>query len=276
MKLRESTIDKNGKFTHVWRALKEATGMSRIQPLNTKPAKNKGEVPAVVTVGKTTWGVTSAGAASGVRCLNCKHYYDMDDAELAATGSVKRCPNCRISVGEYGTDFDELCIQHDSYRHTIPENVLADTWYHVSFRKDWIGELEAHEAEHGKTPMIHVGTKATAERRLEHIGLGYATIPWQDAGDPIIYEIRIKPNTPIAEELKDDSAGIHPETMEGAEIEEGYQLDGVTRYVNVYEDPGAISLALSHHSIEVIGQTTLTGWNKEHKELESEKFRLSK
>lgn len=86
-------------------------------------------------------------------------------------------------------------------------------------------------------PIVHVGSRYSAEQRAAHMGT-YDNL----------FKLRISPEATIDPEIWEDQE----DSWEVAMVD--YEYD-VTRYVNMWESPGSISLLVKPTVIDLVSQT---------------------
>lgn len=166
-----------------------------------------------------------------IKCNHClTNFTNPDDLCDLVSNDLVTCSNCdnptditRVTV--------ELTPQNPSYKFLDIEEVRKATWYHATDNGEWLQDLE----EDFET---HLGTENAA---FDRAITNYAT--HDDYKESFfLYEVKIKPDATISEEIKEDE---NDESM-------GDDDESIIRYINRWEDSASISLAAPSNQIEII------------------------
>jgi hypothetical protein len=249
-------VDKNGKQTHVW---KNAVTLAKDRvPGGPPPVKHSPTDEAffekmrmkhdmVVFNGKE-WALGPEGM-SGAYCFQCDGYFSK---ELIHTSGIAafECSHCGAGALEGLTG---VAIAYDSQKFLDEETTLTSTWFHSTVNPNWDTELQAYQGE--DTPMVHLGTMEAATVRMNDLQLENS----HSSETPLkfyIYEVKLLPTMSLSSALADDNNELAPETVADWRRDqfEEYDLFGATRYVNMYEAAGSISLLANPHHFEVVNR----------------------
>ena len=190
----------------------------------------------------------SPSAASAFMCYGCDTYLSHTAERMLLSGFPVHLCEC-----EEESEVKDLEV------HVIPSSVQfldADVvrqavWYHATAVENWEEKVSivrptyvCGSNEMLSVPYIHVGTfDAAMERFNDSIG-----------GSGWLYEIRIKDEAVLAEEVYEDSNDwekwVRTGFFEGV-LEDRKQCDAI-RYVNRWESVGSISLIMDPRFIEVV------------------------
>jgi hypothetical protein len=184
---------------------------------------------------------------SGKFC-DCGTYFKQDDFENASRWGELPCPSCGKLNMENGM-LSDLCSSELKYLDD--ETVRTAHWFHVTERADWAEGTKAEGI------ITHLGSREAAHHRLAHIvSNGEA-----ESEQFYVYEVRLKPQAPIAGGLLKDQGTMWPEdTTEIGMADSKYpylQHGGVARYLNEYEGPGTVSLVADPDSYEIVGRAAV-------------------
>lgn len=177
---------------------------------------------------------------SALACATCGTFYP-ENIDGASINSFTRCQGCN---GRNQVETVTCAIKPESVDMLRDENVRDTIWYHASVRKNWKADL----ARSSVKPVIHLGSKESALERASHVG----------DDEMFLYEIRLKTGVPISPYLELDDTDSQPMTVEKMADNERMEGDGVTRYLNRYEDCGSISLMANPDAFEVVGSLAFT------------------
>lgn len=166
------------------------------------------------------------------------------------------CAQCKRRITVYSAG---LRVLNDSAPHMDAQKVREDLWYHTTTTAHWIEQLiEGETADRDflvrmeqnpdldTTVMVHLGTVDAALDRAGH-RTAFETV--------YMYVVRLKPGVEIAQVVKEDTNDSCPNYAGFCE-RDGYSTE-VTRYVNMYESPGSISLLANRKSFEVVDRIRL-------------------
>jgi predicted RNA-binding Zn-ribbon protein involved in translation (DUF1610 family) len=168
-----------------------------------------------------------------IACPKCGVFYRDYDANFVNMGMA--CTGCGAN-----NDVPDLIVgvnPKDVELLTDDAAVRQRTWYHVSTREDWMGEIAAADI----TPVVHLGTRESAEERIEQIGYNNLRI----------YQIRLHDDIPISPVIEIDDTGNQPHTIDQLESNPN-MVNGANRYINSFEDCGSVSLMVNPTMFTVI------------------------
>jgi hypothetical protein len=168
-----------------------------------------------------------------LNCPNCEAPIKVTEVQKLISYDYAHCA-CGTEI-----DLDDLGVKitalNPSYRFLDKEEVRKATWYHSTDREDWLTTLDANEAFEA-----HVGTEDAAfDRALVEYAPHEAP-----AKSFYLYEVKLDPSVTIADELETDTNSrkmVKPE-------------EDVTRYINRWEAPASISLAVSSAKLVIVGK----------------------
>lgn len=173
--------------------------------------------------------------------------------------------------GQPITDYSLIVrIQKDSAKYLDAVTAGNAIWYHTTLAEDWMEQLETGEAEYAElfdipdprlvSAMVHLGDHSSALDRA--IDLSRDILSNYDPKDLTIapgfflYAVRILPETEIDENVQPDENEDAP--CFNVDCEQMGYSSGVTRYVNMYESPGSISLLANRRRIEIVSKERLS------------------
>lgn len=170
-------------------------------------------------------------------CKTCGAHLDFDLTReyIKNTGFTidQRC-ECGSRIDMHTFD---IPIQETSRKYLFDTDVFAQTWYHFTSSenrptfKDWGENLPDSE----KNFYAHVGTLRSAQDRQLSL--------WECRGR--MYKVRVKPGSRVDARVRVDDSYLHGVRCTSKDAE-------VVRYLNKFEDPGSISLAVVNTAIEII------------------------
>jgi hypothetical protein len=136
---------------------------------------------------------------------------------------------------DFGDVEIKLTPANPSYRFLDKEEVKKETWFHASYKEDWL-----QNPEKGEDFEAHVGTEDAAFDRALTV---YATRSSLD--QPFyLYEVKLDDSVTVSDRIAVDE--------NDTEVTE-HDAD-VTRYINKWEAPASISLALSASKLIITGK----------------------
>jgi len=191
------------------------------------------------------WKVAPVGF-SGRACPACHKYFtDSEISSLADSviGNIS-CNECGfLSTPESSS----VSVRHEDRALLDDKTVFDRTWYHATNSKNWYRNI----INSREVPLVHLGNLDAAISRQSHIS-NYLT-----NGSWFIFELGIKPTAKISPFVLDDHNDDAPRNglKNKKFMTMGYQLNGVTRYVNRYESEGCISILANPASLELISVT---------------------
>ena len=188
---------------------------------------------------------------SGAYCGDCGSFFTDDDVDTASESSPLTCSACG-EVSDQGVL--PSAVRYNDRRLFSKSAVRKDTWYHITVRKNWVGDI-TEEQDVDYQPFVHLGSKEAALTRMKALVEDEVYAGKNGETQYYCYEVRIKPQAPIADAvLPDDNeiAPAMPVEMNYNYTGDGYEAYGVSRYVNEFESHGSISLLAHPSSFEVI------------------------
>lgn len=211
----------------------------------------------LISSGGETWRISDKSSAS--YCKRCGNFLTLKQANKVQLDYIQ-CSSCKewIDAGDGAVGVGVL--REEVPLIDNPESLKDRTWFHSTNSEDWV-EFLGSTNQDGNRTLVHLGSLESAEFRLEHrseyeysLEAGYYA-PNEEL--PVIYnylyEIAVKEDAKVAPEVQPDRDWNAPTTDETDR--EGYEVAGVTAYVNYVESPGTISLIAHPDSIEIIGVT---------------------
>lgn len=178
------------------------------------------------------WENQREDAAMGMECMNCHQIDFYDDGEL-----YEFTPRT-ATIGAIAA----------SKRFLKEGAVPKKTWFHATTRENWFEDINS-EVE----PLIvHIGLKSTAMARASDI---LAT----SGGTYYLWEVRLAKTAKVNPNILDDNNHWPIFVGEMDDKYDGYSDDyEVTRYLNRWETPGALSLLVQAGALEVVRMTVHT------------------
>jgi len=173
-----------------------------------------------------------------VACPLCQTFYRDSDANSASVGM--ECPGC----GKYNEPHTLIVgvLPEDVELLTSDDAVRQRTWYHVSTREDWMGEIDKAEV----TPVVHLGSKKAAYERTNQL----------EFKNLRIYEVKLNDDIPISPVIEIDDTDRQPITVDQLEPHPN-MVDGANRYINSFEDCGSVSLMVNPTMFTVIDSKSI-------------------
>lgn len=181
--------------------------------------------------------------AENILCKGCGnvHTQRMADEFSYSTGfkTGYLCLECGLSVEMANV---VVPVLPSSEKFLDLEVCKSSTWYHYTEMNSWpeLIEFPGLQYEH-RNFYAHVGTLKSALDRRMSLGAGEFT-NWQGK----IFEVRVRTEARWCPDLLEDSGDLHREECSESDWE-------VLRYLNRYENPGSVSLAVCNTAIEVVG-----------------------
>ncbi len=119
------------------------------------------------------------------------------------------------------------------------DEVLSRPWFHSTSNPNWWKDVNAPE---NKGLFVHTGSRDAAEDRLSHV-LEWSNDPNEEM---YIFELEIRPGTKVQDDVMWDE-NRWPDTVKDNKSSTVTPIapQGVTRYVNQWENPGEVSLIAS-------------------------------
>jgi len=199
---------------------------------------------------------------SGVRCFKCGRFLSKEEALASYNGEKCLCPHC-------GTDFfpsgETYLIDHGIQMMDVNE-VKKSTWYHASSNPNWVASVNAHDDSLKDDHLfIHVGSRESSLMRAKAVVFekseGLTPAQKKKANKKFyLYELKLDESVEVSNTVVDDENDSSPKTSSDVvkDPSRGYSADGVTRYVNWYEDPGSMSLTGSVKNFSAVGKETFS------------------
>jgi hypothetical protein len=164
-------------------------------------------------------------------CYFCQEGMTDDSDEKGFKASCGSCGHTVTRSDEAGA-----LLRRSEVMFFNDNEVKRTTWFHSSETPNW-----AELVKSGEISTVHAGSMNAAEDRVT--GLRRKN----DDKETWVYELRIKPEASINPSMFNDDP-IHSRKWSAKD------KPGVTRYMNLYEDPGSISLLMDSSDFEVIGK----------------------
>lgn len=189
----------------------------------------------LLTNGSRTLTVAPPGFP-GMFCDVCGSFLDYDSAE-------PRLFTCHVCGNEEYTGKYHTALRDDQIRFVSPDEVVKERWFHVTARQDW--DYAIGQEGFDKQPLVHMGSfEAARQRGLDN---------YSEHQQLYLFEIQITDDAPIRPGIIHDDNYHAPRSIHDARsgpyqnYAAQYQVDGVTAYLNKYEDIGSVSL-IAHPS----------------------------
>ncbi len=204
--------------------------------------------------------VLCADNEPATRCANCELGYtdkQMDTISrmlnLARPFKCVRCSHTHNNV----TDF-AVWVRDDSAKFLNTQTVRDTLWYHGTHAANWHeamvsgGDIFHHSYGTGDI-MVHIGTEQAARERVYHRKEQLKSRREADYYSWCLFTLRIRPDAPILDELQKDW-DFFPETNNDDSADEWFDFEpeGVTKYLNAFENPGSISLLANINALEIV------------------------
>lgn len=239
-----------------------------------------------VALDKHAYAVAPEGV-SAVSCYSCGTYLptgyweavDREQVQAKLDGTMDLlgqipCPNpkCHHEVHSENWNVDVL---HAEAKYWSADEVRKSHWFHVTARKNWLEKAQSGlgvDEEEGEVlglSFVHVGSKEAAMHRLRDLVVENR----QRTSKPstyYLYEVKLAPETPVNPHVLEDVIDgwpevIVPEPKPDADvhgrvdwkIQQQYQPDGVSAYVNRYEAPGTVSLIANPTKLVQVAQEAI-------------------
>lgn len=192
-----------------------------------------------------------------LHCL-CEHRYPARYTERFAyevgfswteDGDVVKCPECNAVLRERSV---VVPLHPDAAWALSLEDCKSATFYHYTTYEEWPAFKDFYGPKltvHGNF-YAHVGSLTAALDRAS--ALGYPDRVFVPEGQ--VFEVRVASGARWSPDIAEDNASLH-------DVECGPEDYEVIRYLNKFESPGHISLAVSNDVIEVVG--TVENWKEE-------------
>lgn len=164
---------------------------------------------------------------SAIYCTSCGNHLSRSEQILYVSNGMVH-PECDM----YG-DF-QVKVLPSSSKFMRSGEIPGSIWWHSTNRFRWMSDI----LESPSMPIVHVGSRYAALDRAKHEKYSH------------LFKVRVDFNTSIDPEIRHDICdGWSP-------YAEDWDYD-VTRYVNMWESPGSISLLVKPTSVTVVDQRLL-------------------
>ena len=195
---------------------------------------------------------------SGRSCWGCNSFFTDEEENDEAPFSDSPNLVCRI-CGETSYGVNQSNIRESAIPFLDTENVYEETWVHITTNPNWNEAINA--LEHDDQPLVHIGTLASALSRMTDLIREQYTKA-DDSGNIevpqfYLYRININEDARISSNIVGDDNDLAPTSIASSKeihvVSDGYELGGITRYINDYEVPGSISL-VAHPSALIVSE----------------------
>jgi len=198
------------------------------------------------------------------RCIDCGMGYSdeiMDKMcqifNLGKTVNCRKCGKTYSNIAEF-----EIWVRHDAAKFFNVDTVRKTRWFHATDNPNWFEEIRnggnVKSDYYGQGDvMVHLGIKDSALARAEQRHDEFISCYGVEIPQWYLYEVELKTDIEIFPEMQDDEDGFPsnsaaPEDMYTDGFE--WSPQGVTRYVNAFEQPGSISLLANAHTFNLVAQ----------------------
>ena len=193
------------------------------------------------------WAIAPAGH-TGRACPNCMKYFTTTEliAMCDITGSVTGVVNCIRCGYRSSPETAHIGVRHDAAPLLEADESRSRIWYHATLLEGWHQKMLGSE----NLPLVHLGTKEAALARAAHLGSYMSSPVWN------VYGVKLVEAAFIAVDVLDDEDDSAPATaVKSRSVRaRGYDVRGVTRYVNRYEAEGSISLLANPLAFRVVSR----------------------
>jgi predicted Zn-ribbon and HTH transcriptional regulator len=208
---------------------------------------------------------------SGTFCKECGYHLteeESSDATLSFNrGNESACPNCDHRVPTYNGTADSgmagygLSLLPESVKYADENYVRQTKWYHATIRENWHEGVLANEEEKWKVSrirkgqddamLVHLGTLDAAKRRMADINEQNSFRKGKQ--EWFIHEVTLDADCEVSTTITPDEDSKAPEYAYQCveRNDDVYSAKGATRYVNMYENPGSISLLANPKAFKV-------------------------
>ena len=179
---------------------------------------------------QSVWDNQRFHSGLGLFCLNCgEGSYE----DYVSDGYTRR-------KGRFELEAADLHIAAHAKKFLNKKVVTKQTWFHSTFMEDWATAIVSSENEGGL--VVHLGTREAAKER--------ATDTLMD--EYYLYEVTLNSDVVVSDSIMEDD-NYWPDRMNEVQGDDHAEFQGVdaVRYVNRYEAPGSISLAINANRITV-------------------------
>lgn len=181
---------------------------------------------------------------STIYCISCNSVLPKDHVYF----TNKRGAKCDECGSKLSGDFDiGILFSQDSLKFLNDDTVRETKWYHTTQNPNW--EQSLHDNSRG---FLHVGTEQAAKDRCK-------TLLNDDEQLTYLYEIEMVEDTEIHDHVhyEDPYQDNAPNNESNPEDYKNINFNGATRYMNIMEDPGSISLLINPKKVRVKGVKTI-------------------
>jgi hypothetical protein len=230
---------------------------------------------STMTVHGKEYTVAPAGK-SGTFCKECGYHLSEEESSDATLhfnlGQDSPCPNCDNKVpGRAGMEGYGLSLLPESVKYADDNYTRQTKWYHATKRANWhegilqneqdqwsLRSMPSYDEDMDTTALVHLGTLDAAKRRMAD--LNDKNSFKKEKQEWFIHEITLDADCDVSATITPDENYHVPKYAYECEQREDdvYSSKGVTRYVNMYENPGSISLLANPKAFKVTNTTTIT------------------
>lgn len=169
---------------------------------------------------------------SALCCPRCEQpLTHCQEQHILFYGNQCECKGCGKKVW---IENSSPMVEPDSAPFLDKKGVMTAEWYHATNRAEWMNDLMQDEKH---IPLVHIGTEASAMARATQEHYTH------------LYSVRLKPRTSVYEKIVMDN-NQWPVYVTS---QRPYRMPShAVRYLNVWENPGSISLLIDPRRIEVV------------------------
>jgi hypothetical protein len=180
---------------------------------------------------QAVWANQRVHSGLGLFCLNCGE----GSYEDYVRGGYGR------QQGSFWLESAGLRVAAEAKKLLNKRIVKKQTWYHATFMEDWATAIIS--AENAAGLVVHLGTKDAAQERA-------ADMLMED--EYYLYEVTLDSDVVVSDSIMSDD-NRWPDLMSDVHGDAHPEFQGAdaVRYVNRYEAPGSISLAVNANRITV-------------------------
>lgn len=188
---------------------------------------------------QSVWSHQRVHSALGLFCLNCGEG-SYEDYVRNGYGRQK---------GSFWLESAGLRVADEAKKLLNKRTVKKQTWFHATYMEDWATEIISSENAAGL--VVHLGTKDAAKERA-------ADTLMED--EYYLYEVTLNSDVIVSDSIMSDD-NHWPELMSEVHGDDHPEFQGAdaVRYVNRYEAPGSISLAVNANLITVKKRIVVKG-----------------
>jgi hypothetical protein len=207
--------------------------------------------------------VVGAEFDHSTRCIDCgAGFSDLTMEKLRVLFSWKKTFTCKRCSHVYRNIYEfDIWVRHDAAKFLKENTVRQHTWFHATDDSDWYQNISSggrvDRPRHGEGDvMVHLGMEASAYARAQQL---YAEFAGYEVLIPewFLYEVKLVDDAVIFPELQDDEDDFPERSVDTTSEYLEWEPNGVTRYLNAYEQPGSISLLANPKSFTVLNRRTL-------------------